>query len=123
MRRGRPQRIAVAAVAAVAAAWCACGGTSSKSVDDLDDRLVAAVCQTRVACGLSPDVASCTAGAEVFVSPLVVDLVHAGRIHYDEQLGEACIASLGSAACDTADPELRYALDRDSVPVPPAGSA
>jgi hypothetical protein len=101
----------------------ACGGSNSSSaVDDLDDRLVAAVCQTRVTCGLAADVPTCTAATTPLLSPLIVDLVHAGRIKYDAQLGNACVASLGSAACDSADPEVRYALDPSGVPVPPAGS-
>jgi hypothetical protein len=109
-------------VPALALLAIACGGNgSSSAVDDLDDRLVAAVCQTRVSCGLAADVASCTAATTPLVPPLVVQLVHAGRIKYDAKLGDACVASLGSAACDATDPEVRYALDPTGL-VPPAGS-
>jgi hypothetical protein len=99
-----------------------CGGSSNNAIDTLDARLATAVCTARVACGLAPEITSCTVGADAFVSPVVIDLVHSGRVHYNEKLGEACIAELGSATCNTADPELRYVLLASSVPVPPAGS-
>lgn len=109
-------------------ACAACGGGggggggsgTGSAVDGLNARLVAAVCQARATCGLEPDAASCSTRLRPLVSDVVVSLVHAGRVTYDPDLGDACVAALGAAACDSDDPELRFAL-REDLPPPPAG--
>jgi hypothetical protein len=80
-------------------ALAGCGGIP---FDELRDANLDALCDFAVRCGQFPDAAACRAYYEqrLIISPSLEAAIDAGKIEYDEDAAEDCLAAIADASCD-----------------------
>lgn len=79
------------------------------SFDDVEQAMIAAECSYEVRCGLATDAASCAAAQRGFPlvprdAPLAVPL---GRMVFDPDALDVCLAPIRNASCATGDSDTR----------------
>ncbi len=80
----------------------ACGGGASIKIDDLDGKVLDAICTQDVACGQFADKASCLAALQVSEAQIVAD-VKAGKIKYDGSAAADCLDAISGQSCNLTD--------------------
>jgi hypothetical protein len=101
------------ALALVGALCCGCvfsdddsGGGPYVSVQDIDHQYDVALCQHLVTCHEFPDQATCVATnvpRSLYVDPLAIQGVLAGKIRYNGSIVAQCLAQLAASTCNPGD--------------------